>query len=170
MFFSGAQVSAAQKSYKLSRGVRTCPAGVLQTWKDTDHRSCKSRLVRNTVFFVPNAPAVFLRESQDIYSLQYCLPPKGNRACLLRRLLRGELPHGFVIFIAVFFWSHTGKVLERLDKVALRRKGKVIGNVYDGLVRVAQEMRCLFYFFFADIVTDGNAEVLLEYPGEIALG
>lgn len=138
--------------------------------RDTDHRSCKSRLVRNTVFFVPNAPAVFLRESQDIYSLQYCLPPKGNRACLLRRLLRGELPHGFVIFIAVFFGSHTGKVLERLDKVALRRKGKVIGNVYDGLVRVAQEMRCLFYFFLADIVTDGNAEVLFEYPGEIALG
>ncbi len=57
-----------------------------------------------------------------------------------------ELPHGFVIFIAVFFGSHTGKVLERLDKVALRRKGKVIGNVYDGLVRVAQEMRRLFYF------------------------
>ena len=170
MFFSGAQVSAAQKSYKLSRGVRTCPAGVLQTWKDTDHRSCKSRLVRNAVFFVPNAPAVFRWESQDIYFLQYCLPPKGNRACLRWWLLRGELPHGFVIFIAVFFGSHTGKVLERLDKVALRRKGKVIGNVYDGLVRVAQEMRCLFYFFLADIVTDGNAEVLLEYPGEIALG
>ena len=28
--------------------------GVLQTWKDTDHRRCKTRRVRNAVFFDPN--------------------------------------------------------------------------------------------------------------------
>ena len=108
--------------------------------------------------------------NRRIYTLAILLTAKGEPRLSPPAASSRELPHGFVIFIAVFFWSHTGKVLERLlDKVALRRKGKVIGNVYDGLVRVAQEMRCLFYFFFADIVTDGNAEFLLEYPGEIAL-
>ena len=54
--YEGAQVSAAQKSYELSRGVRTCPTGVIQTWKDTDHRRCSHRLVRNATFFEQNVP------------------------------------------------------------------------------------------------------------------
>ena len=53
---AGAQVSAARKSYELSRGVRTCPTGVFQTWKDTDHRRCSRRLVRNATFFEQNVP------------------------------------------------------------------------------------------------------------------
>ena len=170
MFCSLVPTRGTHKSPKIVCGLRTHLVECPKLGKTQIIQNVRRGMVRNAVFFVPNAPAVFLWESQDIYFLQYCLPPKGNRACLRWWLLRGELPHGFVIFIAVFFGSHTGKVLERLDKVALRRKGKVIGNVYDGLVRVAQEMRCLFYFFLADIVTDGNAEVLLEYPGEIALG
>ena len=28
--------------------------GVLQTWKDTDHRRCKNRRVKNAIFFDPN--------------------------------------------------------------------------------------------------------------------
>ncbi len=33
-----------------------CPVGVLQTWKDTDHRRCSHRLVRNAAFFEQNVP------------------------------------------------------------------------------------------------------------------
>ena len=53
---SGANKGHTQKSYKLSSGVRTCPVGVLQTWKDTDHRRCSHRLVRNATFFEQNVP------------------------------------------------------------------------------------------------------------------
>ena len=30
--------------------------GVFQTWKDTDHRRCSHRLVRNAAFFEQNVP------------------------------------------------------------------------------------------------------------------
>ena len=137
-----------------------------KTWIITD---ASSGMVRNTGFCDQNLRHLFIPElsalrhsGNDTYRLASATCLK-RQTCLRWRLLRGELPHGFVIFIAVFFGSHTGKVLERLDKVALRRKGKVIGNVYDGLVRVAQEMRCLFYFFLADIVTDGNASRIIRY-------
>ena len=90
MFFSGAQVSAAQKSYKLSRGVRTCPAGVLQTWKDTDHRSCKSRLEEIRAFFPDECSSCF---SPGIWHAvlpailftpeEPCMPPVKTTICFL---------------------------------------------------------------------------------------
>ena len=40
--------------------------GVLQTWKDTNHRRCSHRLVRNATFFEQNISCAFYLKSKSV--------------------------------------------------------------------------------------------------------
>ena len=52
--------------------------GVFQTWKDTDHRRCKSRLVRNAAFFEQNVSYAFQLKSTDKLSIILLITSKRN--------------------------------------------------------------------------------------------
>ena len=79
-------------------------------------------------------------------------------------------PHGFIIFIPVFLGCQTCEILKYLYKMTLGRKGKVVGNIHYGFIRITQKVGCLFYFLFPYVVTDGNSQILLEHPGKVILG
>ena len=51
------------KSPKIVCWLADTVRGVFQTWKDTDHRRCKSRLVRNAAFFEQNVSYAFQLKS-----------------------------------------------------------------------------------------------------------
>ena len=80
------------------------------------------------------------------------------------------LPHGFVVFVAVFLWCQSYIAFKNLYKVTLWGKGKIRRNIHDRLIRISEKMSGFFYFLFTDIVTDRYTKILLKYTGKIIAG
>ena len=66
------------KSPKIVCWLADTVRGVFQTWKDTDHRRCKSRLVRNAAFFEQNVSYAFQLKSTDKLSIILLITSKRN--------------------------------------------------------------------------------------------
>ena len=66
------------KSPKIVCWLADTARGVFQTWKDTDHRRCKSRLVRNAAFFEQNVSYAFQLKSTDKLSIILLITSKRN--------------------------------------------------------------------------------------------
>ena len=82
--------------------------------------------------------------------------------------LVSDSPCLVVMSVAVFFGGESDVFFKGLDKVALRGERKVIGNVNQTIVGVSEKVFCLLYFFLADIVADGNAEILFKETRQVA--
>ena len=82
--------------------------------------------------------------------------------------VRKYLPHRFIVFISVFFGGQSGKIFKYLYKMALGRKCKVIGNIYNRFIRVTEKVSCLFYLLFTDVIAYGNSQILFKNPGQVA--
>ena len=69
---------STHKSPKIVCWLADTVRGVFQTWKDTDHRRCKSRLVRNAAFFEQNVSYAFQLKSTDKLSIILLITSKRN--------------------------------------------------------------------------------------------
>ena len=66
--------------------------GVLKTWKNTDHRRCKNRTVRNAAFFDPNFQMYSIRNRWDVFLSKLLISSKGLSRPRIKRCILQGLP------------------------------------------------------------------------------
>ena len=76
VLFRGAIKGHTQKSYKLSSGMRTCPAECSKLGKTRIIEDANIRLVRNSTFFEPNFHLHFHMKSPSLFLIISLITPK----------------------------------------------------------------------------------------------
>ena len=83
---------------------------------------------------------------------------------IIRKIIIRTFPMSTVVLTAVLFWCHFCLLLEELDKVALRGKRKIGGNLNQRKIAESKEVLGFLKLDLPDILADGSSHLALKEP------
>ncbi len=98
--------------------------------------------------FFPLRPRFFLNQAAVFRQSQ---TPAGSAGVLLRQREKRSVPGFQAAFVPVLFGGDAGNLPELLDKVALGRKGQLVGNLDHGTVAEPQQVFGHLDLLLADV-------------------